>query len=215
MNLGFYVSGKATRLNKILDLKNEEMIKSIKFVFSDDENTDYLKEKLLKMEIPYVLFDYNDIITDEKDKNLILSNKLLQILDYYDTDYCFSFGNHILRGILLEKYKNKIINFHPSILPAFPGRKAIDKAIEARVNIIGNTAHFIDKGIDTGPIILQSVQPINVFYEKGYNGILDVQVDMCKKIYQLIKNNRIIVIDNEVYIKDANYTDYKIIPNID
>lgn len=215
MNLGFYVSGKATRLSKILDIKNTEMIKSIKFVFSDDDNTDYLKEKLLEMDIPYILLDYKSILTEGKDKNLILSNKLLQILDFYDVDYCFSFGNHILKGILLEKYKNKIINFHPSILPQFPGRNAIDKAIEAGVNILGNTAHFIDKGIDTGPIILQSVQSVNVFYEKGYNGILDVQVDMYKKIYQLIKNNKIIVMNNKVHIEGANYIDYEIIPNID
>ena len=214
MNLGFYISIKATRFSKILDIDNSEMLKSIKVVFSDDVKNDYLMSRLSQLNIPYILLNYKDISPNQKDKNLFLSDTLLDILKKHEIDYCFSFGAHILKGDLLEQYKNKIINFHPSLLPQFPGKKAIDQAVDANSNMLGNTAHFIDKGVDTGPIILQSIQHVNVFYEKGYDGVLDIQLEMYKKLYSLLKDKRIKVIDNKVYIQGADYSSYKIFPQI-
>lgn len=214
MNLGFYISGKATRFNKILDMDNIEMLKSIKIVFSDDIENNYLESKLSLLNIPYILLNYSDIPSDQKDKNLFLSNTLMEILKKYEVDYCISFGAHILKGDLLEEYKNKIINFHPSLLPQFPGIDAIDQAVKAKSTMIGNSAHFIDEGVDTGPVILQSFQHMNVFFEKGYDGILDTQLEMYKQIYSLLKDKRIKVIDNKVYIEGANYSAYKIFPQI-
>lgn len=56
---------------------------------------------------------------------------------------------------LLEPYKNRILNIHPSLLPAFPGKDAIGQALEKNVKITGVTVHFVDDGMDTGPIIDQ------------------------------------------------------------
>ncbi|KMT62779.1 phosphoribosylglycinamide formyltransferase [Paenilisteria newyorkensis] len=56
---------------------------------------------------------------------------------------------------LLEAYENKIVNLHPSLLPAFPGKDAIGQAATAGVVETGVTAHFVDAGMDTGPIIAQ------------------------------------------------------------
>jgi phosphoribosylglycinamide formyltransferase-1 len=214
VKLGFYISRRATRFNKILDISTYEMLDSIKVVFSDDVETDYLKDKLLKLNIPYVLYNFKDIPEDEKDKNLVLSNYLLEVLNKYKIDYCFSFGAHILKGDLLVQYKNKIINFHPSLLPHYPGRKAIDQAIQANSFILGNTAHFIDEGVDTGPIIMQSVQHVNIFLDNGYDAILDVQLEMYKHLYTLLKSNRIKVSHNKVYIEGADYGSYSIFPNV-
>lgn len=63
--------------------------------------------------------------------------------------------------VLLQAFENKIVNIHPSLLPAFPGKDAIGQAFRARVKITGVTVHFIDEGIDTGPIIAQ--EPVEVF----------------------------------------------------
>ncbi|OZU87677.1 phosphoribosylglycinamide formyltransferase [Virgibacillus indicus] len=57
--------------------------------------------------------------------------------------------------VLLGAFENKIVNIHPSLLPAFPGKDAIGQAFKAGVKITGVTVHFIDEGIDTGPIIAQ------------------------------------------------------------
>jgi phosphoribosylglycinamide formyltransferase-1 len=214
MNYAFYVSGKATRLAKILEDKNMELLTNIKVVFSDDEKNQYLEEKLKVYNIPYVLFDYNKIIAEKGQKNLRLSNELLEVLRKYQIDYCFSFGDHILKGELLEVYKNRIINFHPSILPAYPGLKSIDQAISDKANLLGNTVHFIDSGVDTGPIILQSVIPAAVFEEGGYDAILDIQIDMLYKVFNLLQAARLQVVKNKVNIEGANYRSYSIFPCI-
>src|SRR5699024_7651303 len=62
---------------------------------------------------------------------------------------------------LLEAYPNKIINIHPSLLPSFPGKDTIEQALEAGVKVSGVTIHYVDEGIDTGPIIAQ--EPVTVF----------------------------------------------------
>ncbi|MDB5085653.1 MAG: phosphoribosylglycinamide formyltransferase [Bacilli bacterium] len=56
---------------------------------------------------------------------------------------------------LLEAYPNRIINLHPSLLPAFPGKDAIEQAFIAKVPVTGVSVHFVDSGMDTGPVIQQ------------------------------------------------------------
>ncbi|WP_156856875.1 phosphoribosylglycinamide formyltransferase [Oceanobacillus sp. AG] len=63
---------------------------------------------------------------------------------------------------LLGAYEGKIVNIHPSYLPAFPGKDAIDQALEAGVEETGVTVHFIDEGMDTGPIIRQETVSVSV-----------------------------------------------------
>lgn len=62
---------------------------------------------------------------------------------------------------LLKAYEHKIINIHPSLLPSFPGIDAVGQALDAGVKVSGVTIHYVDEGIDTGPIIAQ--EPVTVF----------------------------------------------------
>lgn len=61
----------------------------------------------------------------------------------------------LIGSVLLEKYENRIVNIHPSLLPSFPGLHAVKQALDAKVKITGMTIHFVDAGMDTGPIIMQ------------------------------------------------------------
>ncbi|MEC1023237.1 phosphoribosylglycinamide formyltransferase [Bacillus paralicheniformis] len=61
----------------------------------------------------------------------------------------------LIGDTLLSAYRNKIINIHPSLLPAFPGIDAIGQAYRAGVKVAGITVHYVDEGMDTGPIIAQ------------------------------------------------------------
>jgi phosphoribosylglycinamide formyltransferase-1 len=61
----------------------------------------------------------------------------------------------LISSVLLEAYKDRIINVHPSLLPAFPGKDAIRQAHQYGVKVTGVTVHFVDQGIDSGPIIVQ------------------------------------------------------------
>ena len=68
----------------------------------------------------------------------------------------------LIGDTLLNAYENKIVNIHPSLLPAFPGKDAIGQAYRAGVKVTGVTVHYVDAGMDTGPIIAQ--QAVEVAY---------------------------------------------------
>ena len=191
MNFAFYVSGKAGRLKKMLR-NNEEFLKDAKLIISDDISNDDLRYLIKRFpNMTYILIDYMKL---QSDKNLSLSDKMLEYFVEYQIDYCFCFGNHILKGQLLKKYENRIINFHPSLLPIFKGRNAIDQAINNNTFLLGCTAHFIDAGMDTGPIIMQCVMNSKIFGENNYDVILDSQIDMLRQIVKLIEYDRIVIL---------------------
>jgi len=66
----------------------------------------------------------------------------------------------IIKGELLRAFAQKVVNIHPALLPAFPGLEAWKQALEAGVKMTGVTVHFVDQGIDTGPILAQ--EPVRV-----------------------------------------------------
>ena len=61
----------------------------------------------------------------------------------------------LLSAAFVQRFRNRVINIHPALLPAFPGLDAIGQALEAGVETTGVTVHFVDEGVDTGPAILQ------------------------------------------------------------
>ena len=82
--------------------------------------------------------------------------EIIRIMDEFQTDYIIAAGfMRILSPYIVNAYRNRIVNIHPSLLPAFPGKDAQKQAIEYGARITGCTTHFIDEGTDTGPIIFQ------------------------------------------------------------
>ena len=61
---------------------------------------------------------------------------------------------------ILSEYEGRIVNIHPSLLPSFPGKDAVGQALAAGVKVTGVTIHYVDEGMDTGPIISQQAIPI-------------------------------------------------------
>ena len=91
--------------------------------------------------------------------------KIIRVLGKYDITpknslICLAGFMRILSPEFIKKFKNRILNIHPSILPAFPGLDAQKQAIEAGVSHSGCTVHFVDEGVDTGPIIVQETVKI-------------------------------------------------------
>ena len=73
---------------------------------------------------------------------------------------CLAGFMRIISPEFSQKYKNRIINIHPALLPAFPGLHAQKQALDYGVKYSGCTVHFVDSGVDTGPIILQEIVPV-------------------------------------------------------
>lgn len=73
---------------------------------------------------------------------------------------CLAGYMRLVTPVFLRRFPGKIINLHPALLPAFPGLHAVRQALEAGVKITGCTVHFVDAGMDTGPIIAQTAVPV-------------------------------------------------------
>ena len=174
------------------------------FVVINDEAPNLNLAKLLSQKgIVYIEFNYKDKEIKGAEKNIYLSNLLLTKFKEFTIDYCFCFGKRILKGELLMLFKNRIINFHPAVLPMFPGERSIDQALQANAFLLGNTAHFIDEGTDTGPVIMQSILHYKFF--SAYEDVLGLQLPMINQVFLWIMENRLSIENNKVTITGAGY----------
>lgn len=209
---GFYVSGNASRLVKTIE-QYPEIIANTFIVVNDEAPNSNLVQLLTQRKVEYVEFNYKEKDLKGNEKNNFISYLLLQKFQEYQIDYAFCFGGRILKGELLSVYKNKIINFHPAILPMFPGVKSIDQAINANTFLLGNTAHFVDEGMDTGPVIMQSTIHSKNFV--AYEDVLGLQLPMINQIFLWLKEDRITVEDRKVIIKNADYNSVSFYPKLE
>jgi Formyltetrahydrofolate hydrolase len=106
-----------------------------------------------KYKLPFVTIPWNERVEAEQ--------KLLALLDEYEIDFLvLARFMKILSPNVAWRFKNKIINIHPSLLPSFPGAQAYRQAYEHGVKVAGVTAHFVSMHLDEGPIIAQAGFPI-------------------------------------------------------
>jgi phosphoribosylglycinamide formyltransferase-1 len=91
-------------------------------------------------------------------------------LDEHDVDLVVLAGfMEILSGPFIRRFEGRLINVHPSLLPAFPGVRAIEQALEYGVKVSGVTVHYVDEGVDTGPVVLQ--EAFELPYARGMEEI--------------------------------------------
>jgi formyltetrahydrofolate deformylase len=111
-------------------------------------NYDDFAPRAKKLKLPFVAINWNDRAQAE--------NRALQLLEEHEIDFIvLARFMKILSPNFVWRYKNKIINIHPSLLPSFPGPQAYRQAYEGGVKIAGVTAHFVSMRLDEGPIIAQ------------------------------------------------------------
>ena len=120
-----------------------------------------------------------------KGRRLQFDKEIIAILRKYKVTptnglVCLAGFMRIISPHFIKEYKNKILNIHPALLPAFPGLDAQKQAMEFGVKYSGCTVHFVDEGVDTGPIIIQEIVKI---------GNKDTEKTLTKKI--LIKEHEI------------------------
>lgn len=109
----------------------------------------------------------------------------------------------------LAKFPQRVVNIHPSLLPAFPGLRAQEQAICYGVRYSGCTVHFVDEGIDTGPIILQAVVPVlpDDTEQTLSERILVQEHQIYPRALQLIAEGRLLVEGRRVYFVEKERSD--------
>lgn len=151
--LAVFVSGSGTNLQAIIDAKIQNV--EIALVLSNNPGA-YALDRAKKHGIPVEIVDHRDYSLREE-----FEREILMRLVPYNIDLIALAGfMRILSPFFIISYKNRIINLHPALLPSFPGTHAAKQALDYGVKFTGCTVHFVDEGVDTGPIILQAVVPI-------------------------------------------------------
>ncbi|MBP7734810.1 MAG: phosphoribosylglycinamide formyltransferase [Spirochaetes bacterium] len=134
-------------VNKII---NKEIRAKSGCVITDNPSAPVL-DRAKQLYVPAYVVDPEQYSSRESHEEDIVS-----LLDKFKTDLVVTAGYlRMLSEYFVKQYRNRIINIHPSLLPSFPGIHSQKKALEYGVKITGCTAHFVDKGMDTGPIIMQ------------------------------------------------------------
>ena len=152
--VGVFVSGSGSNLQALIDAK----IPSVEIVVVVSNNPDaYAIERAKKNKIPVEVIDHRNYSSRED-----FEREIQKRLDQYKVDLIALAGfMRILTPLFIRNYKNRIMNLHPALLPSFPGTNAVKQALMYGVKFTGCTVHFVDEGVDTGPIILQAVVPIS------------------------------------------------------
>ncbi|ENH96769.1 phosphoribosylglycinamide formyltransferase [Gracilibacillus halophilus YIM-C55.5] len=154
--LAVFASGTGSNYDAITEaVKYGKLDAEVALLVSDQPNAKVV-EKAKQQGTPTFVFEPKQY----RDKNAF-EEKIVNVLQEHKIDWIVLAGYMRLIGnTLLRPFEGKIINIHPSLLPAFPGLDAIGQAFEAGVKISGVTVHYVDEGMDTGSIIAQ--EAVNV-----------------------------------------------------
>lgn len=156
LKIGILASGRGSNLQSIIDSVEAGEIKAdIRIVISDREKA-FALERAAKHNINTLYVNPGQYETRKK-----YEQKLIDVFKEKDVELIIMAGfMRILSPYFIRQFRQRVMNIHPSLLPAFPGLHPQRQALEYGVKVSGCTVHFADEGMDTGPIILQSAVPV-------------------------------------------------------
>jgi phosphoribosylglycinamide formyltransferase-1 len=152
LKLGVLASGRGSNFQSIIyEIEAGSLNASIRLLITDNPDA-YAIERSKKHSIEYLYLNPRDF----KSKNNFYTSIAAELVKR-DVDLVILAGfMRIVGKPLIEAFPNRIMNIHPALLPAFPGLHSQKQAVEYGVRVSGCTVHFVDEGMDTGPIIIQA-----------------------------------------------------------
>ncbi|HEY4392618.1 MAG TPA: phosphoribosylglycinamide formyltransferase [Polyangia bacterium] len=157
MNVGVLVSGSGTNLQALIDrgTRNELGPARLAVVGCNVPDCAALQRARLAG-LPTFIVDHRD-----HPERASFDRALVEALRAHQVDLVVLAGfMRVLSGELLDAFPGRVVNIHPALLPAFPGVHGVRQAYDAAVKVAGCTVHFVDRGVDTGPIIAQTAVPV-------------------------------------------------------
>ena len=159
MVLGILGSGSGSNMQAILDaIAAGTLDARIALVLSDNPDA-YILERAAKNGIPSGVIDCRGFKTKFPDE--AQAETAARLKDAGVELVCLAGFMRLVKRPLLDAFPDRILNIHPSLLPAFPGIAAWKQAVDAGVPETGCTVHYVDDGMDTGPVILQEKIPVH------------------------------------------------------
>jgi phosphoribosylglycinamide formyltransferase 1 len=155
--IGVLLSGRGSNFEALADAASDGRIPDarIAVVVSNREDAPGI-EKARARGIPAVAIPSKGLQREEFDRQVIAA-----LREHHVDLVCLAGYMRMLSRLFVEAFPGRILNIHPSLLPAFPGLESQRQALEHGVKFAGCTAHFVDENLDAGPIILQAVVPVS------------------------------------------------------
>ncbi|MDX1815097.1 MAG: phosphoribosylglycinamide formyltransferase [Thermodesulfobacteriota bacterium] len=150
------ISGSGSNLQAIIDASEKgEIPCRVGIVISNKANA-YGLARAKKHGIPTEVVDHKGFATREE-----FDARLVEVIRGSGADLvCLAGFMRILTPVIIRAFPNRILNIHPALLPSFPGTHGPGQALAYGVRFSGCTVHFLDEGVDTGPIIVQAIVPV-------------------------------------------------------
>jgi phosphoribosylglycinamide formyltransferase 1 len=154
--IAVFASGSGSNFQAIADaVENGTLKAEIQLLVCDKPGAKVI-ERARKLNIPIFTFVPNTFASKAE-----FEKEIVNELEGHSVEFIVLAGYMRLIGnVLLDAFEGRIVNIHPSFLPAFPGKDAVGQALEANVAETGVTVHYVDSGMDTGPIIEQVKIPV-------------------------------------------------------
>jgi phosphoribosylglycinamide formyltransferase 1 len=199
LRLGILASGRGSNFQSIIDAINSKRLKAEIAILITDNPSAFAIERARKHGIEYIIMSPGGYYS--KDDFFL---KIAEELKSRNVGLVVLAGfMRIVRKPLLDSFPNMIMNIHPALLPSFPGLHGQKQALDHGVKISGCTVHFVDKGMDTGPIIIQAAVPVlqNDTEETLSERILKLEHQIYPEAIRLFSEGRIRIEGKGVVIK--------------
>jgi len=156
LNLGVMASGEGTNFEALVkSTRNGELDANISLLIVNNQYCNAI-DRAKKLHIPFLILDHKDYKSREELD--------IQIVNYFRINkvegIIMAGWMRIVTQILINEFPDRIINIHPSLLPSFRGKNAIDQALKSGVRITGCSVHLVRPEVDSGPVLIQAAVPI-------------------------------------------------------
>lgn len=214
VRLGVLVSGSGTNLQSILDACADGAIEARVAVVISNVASAYALDRAHSAGVPTRIVSHKDY--PDRDA---FDTELVRVLKEHEVELvCLAGFMRILTQDFIRAYPGRIMNIHPALLPSFPGLDVRQSAIDHGVRFSGCTVHFVDEGVDTGPIIIQAVVPVypDDTEERLKDRILKREHQIYPKAIQLYAQGRLSISGRRVLIHDHHHDEaaYLINPSL-
>ena len=200
LNLGVLASTRATDLQAVIDAINDKKLNAVISVVVSNKKDPYALEMAKNNNIKAVFLDSKGKDRETYDK------EIAKVLEQNNVELILLIGYmRFLSQWFVNRYKNRIMNIHPSLLPKYAG--GMDRDVHAEVlknkeKVTGATLHFVDEGADTGPVIMQkrvnieeneAVDSLKEKVQKAEQEIIVKAVDLYSKGKIKVKGNKVVI----------------------
>jgi phosphoribosylglycinamide formyltransferase-1 len=194
LKLGILVSGAGTNLQAILDaVESGRLDAKVQVVVSNRPGVAALA-RASKAGVPALSLDHRAYANREA-----FDDAVVEQFRKHDVRFVVLAGfMRLLTGRLLSAFPDRVINIHPALLPAFPGTRAEEQALHYGVKVTGCTVHFVDAGVDTGPILGQRAVAV-----QDDDDVASLHARISEQEHELLVDSLVLIAADRVCIEPA------------